>query len=344
LIEQGVDTDADADDEKDKASPALNETQTQPPDDEEQAAEESDPTLADLIEQGVEDSEVLSSNGTVAEGGGQDDDGQQEPGLKDLLYQGMDAWSNNYNYTEGTLEFEGESGDMEMPIEVLNMTDTEITEEEEVDTDDYTNEVGTSVETPEETAEETVPVSADEEQATNPPQQEEEEEEDTDPPEANEATAPPDGTDTVTLPPTGNSGIGNDIGTPTGSDWDAPAPAFTLPPGTLDCDLMCQTKEHPYVVYTLLAFVPLLLILCCRRYCCADKFKDSRGRYSTIAAQYGDMSYDNTFSDDYSAEGGSDDGDDLEESWGKSGGKRVLEMTNISERNNGDLSLEEMNG
>jgi hypothetical protein len=110
---------------------------------------------------------------------------------------------------------------------------------------------------------------------------------------------------------------------------------------------MFKMKKHPYVIYMFLAFAPLLLLWCCRRYCCGDKNKDSRGRYSTIVAQYGDMSYDNTFSDDYSAEGGSFDGDDLEESsWGKSNRKRVLEMTNISdsEQHNGGLSLEEMNG
>ena len=53
------------------------------------------------------------------------------------------------------------------------------------------------------------------------------------------------------------------------------------------------------------------------------------------------MSYDNTFSDDYSADGSFDG--DIEESWGKSG-KRVLEMGNVSEQNGGELSLEEMNG
>jgi hypothetical protein len=90
------------------------------------------------------------------------------------------------------------------PIEVLNRTDdTKIIDEEAeeaegVDSDCYTNE---DVDT----------------QATNPPDENTEEYIGT--------------TDTAKLP-TGNNGIGNDttiIGTPTGSDWNVPAPAFTLP-------------------------------------------------------------------------------------------------------------------
>jgi hypothetical protein len=83
-----------------------------------------------------------------------------------------------------------------------------------------------------------------------------------------------------------------------------------------------------------LAILPLLLICLCRRYCCGgDKGNDNIGQYREVAAQYGDVNFDNTFSDAYSDDGsaGDDDDDDddgggdVEESWGKSG-KQVLEM------------------
>jgi hypothetical protein len=101
--------------------------------------------------------------------------------------------------------------------------------------------------------------------------------------------------------------------------------------------LFCQKKinENPLAVYSILAILPLLLICLCRRYCCGgDKGNDNRGQYREVAAQYGDVNFDNTFSDAYSDDGsaGDDDDDDdddgggdVEESWGKSG-KQVLEM------------------
>jgi hypothetical protein len=145
--------------------------------------------------------------------------------------------------------------------------------------------------------------------------------------------------------------------TPTTIDeWNGPAPTFTFPPAmetkscsdlaTISDQIQCRFEEYPFVFYAVLAFVPLLLICCCRRYCCRPG-KESRGEYRAVAAQYGDMSFDNTFSDNYSDDGMSDDDngmEDVEESWGKSG-KRVLEMGTIKKGEpNGGLSLEEMNG
>ena len=107
--------------------------------------------------------------------------------------------------------------------------------------------------------------------------------------------------------------------------------------------------------------MPLLLIcVCykyCRRCCCGGSTKDdARGEYRTIAATYGDASYDNAFSENFS-----DDEDDnafQDDSWDQAGGKRVLELGTLGKntKSNGDagrsqrvgangrLSLEEMNG
>lgn len=142
----------------------------------------------------------------------------------------------------------------------------------------------------------------------------------------------------------------------TTNEWNGPTPTFTFPPAmetkacsdlaTISDQIQCRFEEYPFVFYAVLAFVPLLLICCCRRYCCRPS-KESRGEYRAVAAQYGDMSFDNTFSDNYSDDGMSDDDngmEDVEESWGKSG-KRVLEMGTIKKgESNGGLSLEEMNG
>ena len=68
-----------------------------------------------------------------------------------------------------------------------------------------------------------------------------------------------------------------------------------------------------------------------------------------MAARYGDMGYDNTFSDTLSDDEDDDDffnghGDvEQDDSWGRSG-KRTLEMSSLGYERNGGLSLEEMNG
>ena len=60
-----------------------------------------------------------------------------------------------------------------------------------------------------------------------------------------------------------------------------------------------------------------------------------------MAAQYGNMGYDNTFSEVYS-----DDEDDMDledDSWGKSD-RRTLEMSNLGNGHDDKLSMSEMNG
>jgi len=108
------------------------------------------------------------------------------------------------------------------------------------------------------------------------------------------------------------------------------------------------------MIYGFLAFLPLLLICCCWRYCCGGNLKgrDVKGEYRAVANTYGDASFDNAFSDNFSDDenedfsstnnGNGNNNGDVEESWGKSGGKRVLEMSNLATKD--DLSLEEMNG
>lgn len=109
------------------------------------------------------------------------------------------------------------------------------------------------------------------------------------------------------------------------------------------------------MAYGFFAFLPLILIGCCYKYCCGggrgkDGGKGGRGEYRAIANTYGDASFDNAFSDNFSDdEDGDGDGDDLEAdaSWGKSNGRRVLEMTDLGNNTGRDdlgLSLEEMNG
>lgn len=119
----------------------------------------------------------------------------------------------------------------------------------------------------------------------------------------------------------------------------------------------CETGFPSIMVYGFFAFFPLLLICCCWKYCCSgnSKGRDVQGEYRAVANTYGDANFDNAFSDNFSDDEDEDFGfissnrnnnnsnnGDVEESWGKSGGKRVLEMSNLGTKD--DLSLEEMNG
>jgi hypothetical protein len=130
----------------------------------------------------------------------------------------------------------------------------------------------------------------------------------------------------------------------------------------------CQFHQHPYMCFGFFFLVlPCLIIVLLRRRLQQGR-DDSRGEYRTVAEG---MRFDNTFSDDYSADGeddfsdlngntGSNNGNgnngngDVEESWSKSG-KRVIEMGNMggksasksgssSSPSEDELSLEEMNG
>jgi len=116
----------------------------------------------------------------------------------------------------------------------------------------------------------------------------------------------------------------------------------------------CETGAPSIILYGFLAFLPLLLICCCYKYCCGgnQKGRDVKGEYRVVANTYGDASFDNAFSDNFSddededfgskSNGNENNNGDVEESWGKSGGKRVLEMSKLAAKD--DLSLEEMNG
>jgi hypothetical protein len=124
----------------------------------------------------------------------------------------------------------------------------------------------------------------------------------------------------------------------------------------------CQQGVPSPLVFGTLVFVPLILICIfykyCRRCCCGDSIKeDARGEYRAIAATYGDASYDNAFSENFSDDE-EDDNAFQDDSWDQAGGKRVLELGTLGKSAksngsggpnrrigaNGRLSLEEMNG
>jgi len=109
----------------------------------------------------------------------------------------------------------------------------------------------------------------------------------------------------------------------------------------------CEMGIPAIAAYGVLAFLPLLIIGCCWKYCCGrSKTNNSdKGEYRAVNNIYGDASYDNAFSEDFSDDDvGADD--DLEDAtWGGSNGRRVLEMSDLGRRKgDGDLSLNEMNG
>ena len=141
-----------------------------------------------------------------------------------------------------------------------------------------------------------------------------------------------------------------------GGGWNPPVSSPTFhplePAATVDCtglvgQLQCGYEGHPLATYAMIAFVPLLLICCMRKYCRPKSALDTRGQYRAVAAQYGNMGYDNTFSDTFSDDEDDDfvngNGDIEDDSWGKSG-KRTLELPSLRKEQNGGLTLAEMNG
>jgi len=146
----------------------------------------------------------------------------------------------------------------------------------------------------------------------------------------------------------------------------SPTPISLPPCHSLDAHTVshfsCKLGVPSVLIYTVFAFFPLFVICCCWKHYCGGKSKGKdgqRGEYRAVASTYGDASFDNAFTDNFSDDDDDDFGfmnerntrndnnnnidGDVEESWGKSGGKRVLEMSNLSSTQD-DLSLEEMNG
>lgn len=120
------------------------------------------------------------------------------------------------------------------------------------------------------------------------------------------------------------------------------SPTFGLPTRAPVQTIPSSSSTVTFAAYAILIFMPLLLICCCWRYCCKGRSeKDTRGEYRTVAAQYGNMGYDNTFSEVYSDD--EDNGDLEDDSWGKSG-RRTLEMSNLGNGHDEKLSMSEMNG
>ncbi|CAJ1965769.1 unnamed protein product [Cylindrotheca closterium] len=88
--------------------------------------------------------------------------------------------------------------------------------------------------------------------------------------------------------------------------WNDAAPVFKPElPATQECSLSSYSiqacMKNTYVLGGVGSILLLLLLCICRKCCCRSSRADERGQYRQVAAQYGDMKYDNTFSDDYSA-------------------------------------------
>ena len=298
-------------------------------------------------EKGKDEEEEKEEDTNAADAGDEEQEGE-DTALDAVIEDGLDTEVNNTvglvdlvdkNYTEGDEIDEG-VGDMDMPIEVDedgSMEPPETAEEE--DGDSQQKEQG---EEGEEEEQEEAPQDDDnqEEAPQDDDNQEEAPQDDDNQEEENDDQASPAPTVPAPSPTTPVTTL---------------HPLPTLPPKAQSTDNDCNglVCQHPLFIYSVLAFLPLLAIFLCRKYCCAKK-EDSRGQYRAVAAQYGDMSFDNTFSDTFSDEGDDtyDEDGDVEESWGKSGGKRVLEMSSIKNSNGSQngiggedgLSLEEMNG
>ena len=336
-------------DEKGKDEEEEKEEDTNAADAGDEEQEGEDTALDAVIEDGL-DTEVNNTVGLVdlvdknyTEGDEIDEGVNNTVGLKDLVEQETGAFYNSEawpekNYTEGDEIDEG-VGDMDMPIEVDEDGSMEPPETAEEDGDSQQKEQG---EEGEEEEQEEAPQDDDnqEEAPQDDDNQEEAPQDDDNQEEENDDQASPAPTVPAPSPTTPVTTL---------------HPLPTLPPKAQSTDNDCNglVCQHPLFIYSVLAFLPLLAIFLCRKYCCAKK-EDSRGQYRAVAAQYGDMSFDNTFSDTFSDEGDDtyDEDGDVEESWGKSGGKRVLEMSSIKNSNGSQngiggedgLSLEEMNG
>jgi hypothetical protein len=87
--------------------------------------------------------------------------------------------------------------------------------------------------------------------------------------------------------------------------WNTPTPAFK--PELSSCSLTSYQDCNPFLLVGVAAMIPLLLICICRRWCCGGSSDEDKGQYRQVAAQYGDSKYDNTFSDEYSADGSTGD-------------------------------------
>ncbi|KAL3935893.1 MAG: hypothetical protein SGBAC_008672, partial [Bacillariaceae sp.] len=90
--------------------------------------------------------------------------------------------------------------------------------------------------------------------------------------------------------------------------WNDPVPVFKpeLPASAEECTLSSTISvqacmKNTYVLGGVGSILILLLLCICRKCCCRSSRRDERGQYRQVADQYGDMKYDNTFSDDYSA-------------------------------------------
>lgn len=142
--------------------------------------------------------------------------------------------------------------------------------------------------------------------------------------------------------------------TPTMTPEDFP-PCHSFDAHTIS-HFSCNTSVPTVLVYSTVSFVPLLLILCCWKYYYGGKSKgnDVRGDYRAVSATYGDASFDNAFSDNFSDDDDEDFGIigtdrrksnntvEIEESWAY-GSTSTLEMSNLGNTQE-DLSLNEMNG
>jgi hypothetical protein len=134
-------------------------------------------------------------------------------------------------------------------------------------------------------------------------------------------------------PPTSSSG-----------SWNKP----TISPPSPSIADKTSSSQHSLGFYAGASLIPILLLFCLGRYVCRPKRPgDTRGEYRAVAARYGDMGYDNTFSDAMSDDEDDDfmdgHGDIEDDSWGKAG-KRTLELPKFKKERNGGLSLKEMNG
>jgi hypothetical protein len=129
---------------------------------------------------------------------------------------------------------------------------------------------------------------------------------------------------------------------------------------------MCWFSTHnPFAIAT--GILVLVLLCCCYRWYSRFRHEqDARGEYRAVASQYANVAFNDTFDDDYSAEG---DGGDDDDGWnefvadeeadtraksegrnknyavGSNGYKRSIEMSSVGKsRGDQKLSVEELNG
>jgi len=94
--------------------------------------------------------------------------------------------------------------------------------------------------------------------------------------------------------------------------WNDAAPVFK-PKSQDSTDAACSLSDiqacmsNPYVLGGAASIVLILLLCICRKCCCRPSRADEQGQYRQVAAKYSQMKYDDTFSDDYSADGSTGD-------------------------------------